>query len=331
MILGTWGSAWGSHYWGVWAGVLFGAVLGALGGLVHAIATVTFGVNQIISGVAMNLLGAGIAKYLSTLVFFPFSQNPRESGPVPVFDKYSVAGLSQWLGDLEGQQRFFLSDVAGIVRGLVTGLTPLTILAVLLIPASYWILWHTQFGLRTRSAGESPVAAESLGVNVYRYKYIAVVMSGAFAGLGGATLVLNPGGSGYLENQTDGRGYIGLAAMIFGNWRPGGLLAGASLFGYTDGLRLGPGIDAVMALVYAAVLLLVAVVAVRLVQRKWKPAVYVAVGAVALYIFYLQFTIPEQLAAYTPHIVTLIVLGVSSQRLRPPRTVGMSYRRGEGD
>ena len=109
-------------------------------------------------------------------------------------------------------------------------------LAVLLIPATYLLLWRTAFGLRLRSCGENPAAADSLGVPVYRMKYIAVVISGMLAGMGGVFLVFIAGI--YRENQTNGRGFIGLAALIFGNWRPGGLAAGAGLFGYSDALQL---------------------------------------------------------------------------------------------
>src|SRR5205085_165390 len=103
-------------------------------------------------------------------------------------------------------------------------------------------LWRTPLGLRLRSAGESPQAAESLGVDVYRVKYIGTVLSGAFAGLAGAFLVLETAGI-YRENQTGGRGYIGLASLIFGNWRPVGVALGAGLFGFADGLRLRPNAE----------------------------------------------------------------------------------------
>src|ERR1041384_4148226 len=105
MIMGTWGAAWAGYQWGPWAALVSAAVFGALGGLLHAIATVTFGVNHIVSGVAINLLGAGLTKYLSTLIFFPLSHNPRESPAVPKFDTYSASGLSDWLGELAAQQR----------------------------------------------------------------------------------------------------------------------------------------------------------------------------------------------------------------------------------
>lgn len=330
MIMGTWGAAWAGYQWGPWAALLSAAAFGALGGLLHAIATVTFGVNHIVSGVAINLLGAGLTKYLSTLIFFPISHNPRESPAVPKFDTYSASSsLSDWLAELENAQRVGISDVAGILRGLVTGVSPLTILAVLLVVFTYYFLWRTRFGLRLRSCGENPVAAESLGVDVYRYKYFAVLASGALAGIGGAALVLNPGQPGYLEGQTNGRGFIGLAAMIFGNWRPGGLLGGAALFGYADGLQLRSGGKTFLALIYGAVLLLGVIVIWQLVRRRWFAAAFGIVAAVALYaVYYSVDEVPSELTTYAPHLVTLVVLAVASQRLRMPAADGVVYRRG---
>ncbi|AXB46974.1 ABC transporter permease [Amycolatopsis albispora] len=332
MILGTWGAAWGAYYGGPWAGLVAAVVLGALGGLLHAIATVTFNVNHIVSGVALNLLGLGVAKYLASLVFQPLSGNPKQSPPVEKFDTYSATFLSDWLGELEDAQRVGISDVAGIVRGLITGVSPLAMLALLLIPVSYWILWKTRFGLRLRSCGENPVAAESLGVNVYLHKYVALAVSGGLAGLGGASLVLLPGGADYLENQTNGRGFIGLAAMIFGNWRPGGLLGGAALFGYADGLQLSGGGSAVLALLYGAVILLGVIVVIQLFRRKWVAAALGLAGALVLYyIYWSNDELPSDLIPYSAHFVTIIVLAVASQRLRPPKKIGAKYRRGEGD
>lgn len=330
MILGTWGAAWGSYNGGVWAGLISAIVFGALGGLLHAVATVTFNVNHIVSGVAINLLGLGVTKYLANLIFAPISGNPRQSPVVPKFDTYSATFLSDWLGDLEKEQRVGISDVAGILRGLVTEVAPLTMLAIILVPVSFWVLWRTRFGLRLRSCGENPVAAESLGVNVYLHKYVAVVISGAFAGMGGASLVLLRGGADYLENQTNGRGYIGLAAMIFGNWRPGGLLGGAALFGYADGLQLAGGGEAVLALLYGAVILVGVIVVVQLFRRQWIAAGLGVIGAGVLYaIYWSNDTLPSDLIPYTAHFVTLIVLAVASQRLRPPKADGQPYRRGE--
>ena len=332
LILGTWGAAWCGYQWGPWAALLGGLVLGALGGLLHAVATVTFAVNHIVSGVAITLLGLGVTKYLASLVFLPLTQNPRESPRVPGFAEFSVPGLSDGVAALEAQQRVVLSDVAGLLGGLFTNLTPTVVIGFALVPISWYLLWRTRFGLRLRSCGENPVAAESLGVDVYRYKYIGVVVSGALAGLGGAALVLNPGQLGYLEGQTGGRGYIGLAAMIFGNWRPGGLLAGSALFGYVDGLQLRAGGEAVHALLYTATLLAVLAALWSAARRHWPAAAVAALAGALVYALYFAIdTVPREFAAYAPQLVTLVVLAVASQRLRPPARVGEEYRRGEGD
>jgi general nucleoside transport system permease protein len=332
MILGTWGAAWGGLHGGPWVAVLSGAIFGALGGMLHAIATVSFGVNHIVSGVAINLLGAGVAKYLATLIFEPLSSNPRDSPPIERFETFSAQPLADWLADLEAEQRVVISDVAGLVRGLVTRVSPMLLITIALVVVTYFVLWHTRFGLRLRSCGENPVAAESLGVNVYFHKYVAVIASGAFAGLGGAALVLGSSPAIYSEGQTANRGFIGLAAMIFGNWRPGGTLAGAGLFGYADGLRLSSGPETVHALLYAAVIAAGLLVIWQLFRRKWTTAALAAVGAVAVYaLYYASDELPSEFLPYTPHIITLVVLALAAQRLRPPAADGLPYRRGEGD
>ena len=162
----------------------------------------------------------------------------RQSPPVADVTRITVPGVSSLLGTIEGKHWFFVSDLAGILRGMMTQLSVLSVLAAVLIAASGFVLWRTRFGLRLRSCGEAPYAAESLGVQVMRYKYIAMTVSGGMAGLAGAFLVV---GLKFQDGQTRGLGFIGLASMIFGNWRPGGLAAGAGLFGYTDALQLRGG------------------------------------------------------------------------------------------
>ena len=329
MVLGTWGAAWAGYQWGPWAAMLGGLVFGALGGLLHAVATVTFNVNHIVSGVAITLLGTGLTKYLATLVFTPVSQNPRQSPRLEGFTEFSIPGVSEGLAALEAQQRVFVSDLAGLLSGLVTGLTPILVIGVALVPVSYLVLWRTAFGLRLRSAGESPVAAESLGVNVVLHKYVAVTISGALAGLGGAALVLNPGQLGYLENQVGGRGYIGLAAMIFGNWRPGGLLAGSGLFGYTQTLGLRQGGTSVHALLLAVAVLATALAGYQLWRKQVRLAVGILVAAAALITVYAAIdVVPGDFVNITPYVVTLLVLAFASQRLRMPAADGQVYRRG---
>jgi general nucleoside transport system permease protein len=198
---------------------------------------------------------------------------------------------------------------------------------VLMIPGSYLLLWRTAFGLRLRSCGENPAAADSLGVPVYRLKYVAVLISGALAGLGGVFLVFVA--NIYREGQTAGRGFIGLAALIFGNWRPGGLAAGAGLFGFADGLQLRSR-TAVVALLLLVAVVLVAVAVYQARRRNVVPAVLALVfGAAALVGFLTIDELPPGIVFFTPHLTTLLVLSLASQRLRPPKADGLVYRRGE--
>lgn len=333
LILGTWFGAWAGFFYGPWIGVFAAVVAGALGGLLHALATVTFGVDHVVSGVAINLLGAGIARYLSSLAYAgedaPLGSGQTQSPTVQGLPDVSLPFLSSGpdlLGDLEAQRWFLLSDAAGILRGLTANVSIITLLAVLLVPLSFFILWRTAFGLRLRSVGENPVAADSLGVAVYRMKYAAVVVSGALAGLGGASLVI---GSIYREGQTAGRGFIGLAAVIFGNWRPGGLAAGAGLFGYADAVQLRAG-SAVRALLLLVALLLVVVAVRQALHRRIPLTLATLLIAGAFFLWYATVDeVPSQLVGFTPHLVTLLVLAVASQRLRPPAADGIPYRRGD--
>ena len=329
MILGTWAGGWAGYQWGPWAGVVAGIAFGAVGGLLHAIATVGFGVDHIISGVAVNILGAGVARYLSDLAFTGVpGGGGTQSPPVDKPGTVSVPGVGEPLLDLERKQWFLLSDVAGLLRALVTGVSLVTVLAVLLVVASYLILWRTAFGLRLRSCGEQPYAAESLGVNVYKYKYIAVIASGGFAGLGGAFLSIVASFQ-YREGQTGGRGFIGLAAMIFGNWRPGGLAAGAGLFGYTDALQLRRGGESVHALLLPVAVALVLLAAWMLYRSKpVRALVALAISGAAFAVFFLTDEVPGDFTTMTPYVATLLILALASQRLRMPKADGLPYRRG---
>ncbi|MGW2703598.1 ABC transporter permease [Streptomyces sp. NPDC001340] len=331
MILGTWFGAWAGYQWGPWVGVVFGIVGGALGAVLHAIATVTFNVNHIVSGVALNILALGVTRYLSKFTFANAPQgSTKQSPPIDSLGEFSIPGLSDWLNTLNGKHWFLVSDIAGLLGGLVTDLSPLTVIAVAMVPLTWWVLWRTSFGLRLRSCGENPVAAESLGVNVYKYKYIAVIVSGGFAGLGGAFLSI-VASNVYLDGQTAGRGYIGLAAMIFGNWMPGGLALGAGLFGYTDSLNLRGGTTNVHALILLLAILLVFGAAYQAWKKKYVPAVITVVIAALMFLWYASTNeVPRQLVTATPYIVTLLVLSLSAQKLRMPKADGLPYRKGQG-
>ena len=324
MVLGTWCGAYGAMKGGPWVGLVAGILGGALGGALHALATVTFGVDHIVSGVALNLLGPGVARFLSSLLFTGtegggVTQSPQVQQPKTI----TVPGITSALGSLENTHVFLVSDLAGVLRGLMTDLSLVTVVALLLIPASFFVLWRTRFGLRLRSCGENPYAAESLGVNVYLYKYLAVIISGGFAGMGGAFLSL-VASNYYREGQTGGRGFIGLAAMIFGNWRPAGLGVGAGLFGYMDALQLRQGETSVRALLLA-VAILGALFGLYLLLRTTNRTA--GIGALVV-IFLTIKSVPQQFTTATPYVTTLLVLALASQTLRMPAADGLVYRKG---
>ncbi|GIU92094.1 MAG: ABC transporter permease [Acidimicrobiia bacterium] len=340
MIMGTWFAAWGAWLYGPWWGVVLGVLGGAAGGLLHALATVTFNVDHIISGVAINILAAGGMRFLSVIAYADpatgggATQSPRVPG-LPTVDLPFLAGgsLFGWdtpdlFGGLERLGWPVVSDLGGILRGLTGGLSWLTVIGLALVPLTWFALWRTPWGLRLRSVGENPWAAESLGVAVYTMKYWGVVISGALAGLGGAFLVLVQANI-YRESQTAGRGFIGLATMIFGNWRPSGALGGAVLFGFADALRLRD--PAAVRALLAVVAVGLAALAVRAVLKGDPRRAATVGGAAAVFglVFYSVEEVASEFIFMTPYVVTLLVLAFASQRLRMPAADGVRYRKGE--
>lgn len=339
MILGTWFGAFGAITYGPWWGAVLGIVGGAIGGLVHAIATVTFGIDQIVSGVAINILAAGVARFLSVIHFAPIgggaNQSPRIPGGIPNLTAPVLAGgevfgiaTPDLFGWLDRTNIPLISELGALGSALTGNVSALTVIALLLVPTVWFILWRTSFGLRLRSVGEHPIGAESLGVNVYLMKYIGVTVSGCLAGLGGSILAIEAAQI-YREGQTGGRGFIALAAMIFGNWRPGGVLMGASLFGYANALELRPGESVHSLLLFVAIVLVIYGVT-RYVQTRavWSFAL-LGLGVVVGWAYYVTESVPSQFVSFTPHLTTLVVLAFFSQRLRPPAAINQPYRRGQ--
>jgi ABC-type uncharacterized transport system permease subunit len=340
MIFGTWFGGWGAWQFGPWVGLMFAVVGGMLGGLIHAVATVRFNVDQIISGVVLNLLAFFGVRYMSDLAFVGqpgggVSQSPPQTSAIPRFDIPVLSGgeVFGWkspniLLNLEERGWFFVSDLAGILHGLTHNLSWGTVIGVAAVPATFWILWRTRIGLRLRSSGESPVAAETLGVNVIRLRYLGLLVSGGLAGYAGGILSI-VASSYYRQGQTAGRGYIGLATMIFGNWRPVGVLGGASLFGYAEGVKLVAN-DAISTLFLFVALAAVLLVVAAVVNRNTTRGIVTSfVAVIAAYTYLAIDDVPESLTQSLPYFATLVVLATASQRLRPPAMAGIPYRRGE--
>ena len=230
MIMGTVSGAFGARYftdtlelglpWGPILGILFGALVGALFAGIHAVATVSFRVDHIVSGVVINLVAIGLARFLSQAFFNGQSTQSDPGGPH--LTELDIPGLSSLPG---GLGRAFQN------------LSPFVILAALMVIPVWYALNRTRWGLRLRSCGENPEATRSLGVSVALYRYQGVMLSGAFAGASGAFLAAEVIGN-WREGQTLGLGFIALAALILSNWNPIRLMFFAWLFGFAVAIPL---------------------------------------------------------------------------------------------
>ena len=215
MLIGALAYTLGAYWTGdPWAGVAAAVVAGGLTGALHALVTIVFRADQITSGLGINLLAAGLTKFVLKLVFDSSSNSSR------------VVGLPEWRVPL-------LSDLPGL--GPVFS-SPMVLLTVLLVLGGHWLLFRSVFGLRLRSMGERPEAAATLGLSVPRYRAAGVLISGGLAGLAGAWLASEQ--HSFTDGMTGGRGYIALAAMIVGKWTPYGAAAACLLFGAAEALQI---------------------------------------------------------------------------------------------
>jgi ABC-type uncharacterized transport system permease subunit len=219
MITGTVMGAWGTVEYGPVVGLIAGAGAGLLFSLVHALATVTFKVDHIVSGVVINVVAIGLARFLSQLFF---DQATQSDPGIPDFGTISIPLLS--------------SLPLGLGQAF-KGMSPVVPVAFLMTIPAIFVLNRTRFGLRLRSAGENPEAASSLGVRIWPLRYAGVAISGALAGFAGAFLAIEINGL-FREGQTQGLGFIALAALILGNWQPLRLMAGSLLFGVAQAIPL---------------------------------------------------------------------------------------------
>lgn len=340
MIMGTIFAGWWGWEYGPWMAVVGGIVGGVLAGLLMSLATTTFGVNHIVAGFAINILAPGVARFMSNELFTgvpggSVTSSPGNSGSMGRFTMPFLSGGEVWgwttpdmFGWFERQGWFVLADVAGLLGGLTSAVTYDVVLTILLFVAAGYVMWHTSLGLRLRAAGERPAAADSLGVSVTLMRHAGLAISGGLAGLGGAVLVLFA--NRYQENQVAGRGFLGLATLIFGNWRPAGIAAGAGLFGYAQGVTLRTNPDQVVrALVLAAAIGLALSAIWMLLSRNLTGLGIAVLIAIALFWAYYVAERPNnQLVFVTPYVVTLVAVSVGAQRLRPPAEEGIPWIKG---
>jgi simple sugar transport system permease protein len=250
----------------LWVSIGLAVLAGGLIAALHALVSVSFRVDQIISGVVINLLALGMTSFLRSQVIVPRG----------ISTGASTTAIALPL----------LSDIPLIGDQLFTA-KPIFFMMFLAVTFSWFVLFKTPWGLRVRSCGENPHAAETLGIDVIRIRYQAVILGGLMAGLGGAWFSMESQG-GFQDNMTNGTGFIALAALIFGRWRPWSAFAGAMLFGFTRALGTRLQI------------------------------LDVTIG---------DFSIPSEFWQSLPYVVTIIVVAGAVGRAVPPAADGQPYER----
>jgi general nucleoside transport system permease protein len=203
-----------------WLGLLAGIAAGGIFSLIHAVATVTFHLDHVVSGAVLNILSFGIVRYLMVMFF----GHPGTTDPIP-------RGLNSYKFAIPG-----LSKIP-VLGPMFFNQTPIIYISFILIIATVFFLKKTKLGLHLKAAGEHPMALETIGVSVYKMRYLGVLISGFFSGLAGAYLSIENAVS-FTEGMSNGRGFIAMAAMISGGWSAIGSFLAALFFGFADAFQL---------------------------------------------------------------------------------------------
>jgi len=196
----------------IWIGLLAAIIVGAIFSLLHAFACITLNANQVISGIAINMIAGALTTFLA--------RNITGSGNIQILHSLGRKNIP------------ILADIPVLGKLFFTMSYPTTWLVLVILLCSWFILYKTPFGLRLRACGEHPHAADSAGINVFLMRYIAVMVSGAFAALGGAIVIVTY--SGEFNGTAAGLGFLALAALIFGQWKPMGILGATVFFGFAS-------------------------------------------------------------------------------------------------
>ena len=220
MLIGAFFAIWGADVTGTWTlGLAIGIAAGAVAALVHAFFAISLRADQIVGGTAINFLALGVTSYLY-IDIYGTEGTPQDLSTIPEV-KLGFFGRVPFVGD-------FLDQVFGQLSLMIW-------IGLVLVIVTYVVVFKTPIGLRIRAVGEQPRAADTVGINVYAVRYGAVTLSGMLAAAGGAYISLGFV-YGFSENMIAGRGFVALAALIFGNWRPFGAAAACLLFGFSSAL-----------------------------------------------------------------------------------------------
>ncbi|HVW91866.1 MAG TPA: ABC transporter permease [Devosia sp.] len=211
----------------MWLGLVAGIVVSIGMAMLHGIASITLKGNQIISGVAINFLAQGLTAVLGLAWFHQGGRTPAppSGGRFPPLI---------WPGASQFQSVPIIGPIYSV---LISGHNIIVYIAFLAVPATYWVLYRTRFGLRLRAVGENPKAVDTAGISVPRLRYEALLITGVLCGIAGAYFSIAQG-SGFVNNMTAGKGYIALAALIFAKWRPVPAMFATLLFGFLDALQI---------------------------------------------------------------------------------------------
>jgi len=297
------------------------AAMGVLGGVAFAVVMALLAIearaDQVVAGIGINLMAIGLTSYL-------FQQK---------FGGEARAEVDR-VGKIEIP---LLSDIPGIGPALFDH-DPFVYFAFMLVPASWFLLYRTRWGLAIRASGELPAAADTAGVSVRRVRWGGVLTAGALAGLGGAYLVIAAVGI-FADELSAGRGFLALIAVIFGRWHPAGVLAACLLLGGADALRIRLTLLGDVPRIFWVVLALVAIVylvrlflAHRARGQKRTNGFVLAVAVVGLLFAAItpHIDVPPQFWRTLPYLIGLLALAAAVTRARMPTRLAYPYRRGEG-
>ena len=270
MLAGAFTAASVTHYaHNPWVGMLAGMTAGALVAMVLALACIRFKADQVVTGTGINILFLGLPAVLSGAMFLSSGSTPQiaKENLLPELSRLLPGFLPQWR--------------------IITDVSIVTVLALIVVVVSYYVLYRTPFGLRLRAVGENPEAADAAGVSVNKIRYLGVILSGALAGIGGAYLSIGQS-SLFTRNMTAGRGFIALAALIFGKWRPVQTMLACLLFGFADALTI-----------------------------QMQGVAKLPSGE----------DIPVQFIQMIPYVVTIVVLAGFIGQSRAPKAIGVPYEK----
>lgn len=313
-----------------WVGLGAAMVAGAAVAFIIALACIRFKADQVVTGTGINILFIGLPAVLSGALFLSSGSTPQipKENTLPVLSQLLPGFMPQWR--------------------ILTDISVISLLALVVVLITGYVLYRTPFGLRLRSVGENPEAADAAGVGVNSMRYVGVVLSGVLAGIGGAYLSIGQS-SLFTRNMTAGRGFIALAALIFGKWRPVQTMLACLLFGFADAITIQlQGVPVSIEFILKAgtalfLLLVIWIITNQISALKQRPALRVLGTLVAAAVAWRSFSlainyylkarsnwsleIPVQFIQMIPYLVTIVVLAGFIGQSRAPKALGIPYQK----